>query len=93
MPALAAGPCIVRDFVRQQTLARRFLGGRLVQRDRDVVVGLDDGATLVQRRELGTRLDGELVERQMICRNGERLTEFQAPSLKRLARARVDQIE
>ena len=47
----------------------------------------------VTARLVKDRLDRELVKRQMICRYGERLTEFRAPGLRRLARARVDQIE
>ena len=47
----------------------------------------------MHRLELRARLDGELVERQMIRRQRERLAQFGPPGFERLARPRIDQIE
>ena len=87
VPALGAGPRVVGDLVGRQAGAVADLLRQVVERAAGVVVGNDELAGLVQRVERRLRLDGELIERQMLGRFGDGALEFGCPLLPASAAA------
>ena len=81
---------------RSRRPAARALGHllrQLVEVVRRLAVGNDELAARMQRGERRPGLDGELVERQMLACEGQRLAKLRAPGRRRLAGPRIDQIE
>ncbi len=93
MAALRSGPGVIGDFISRHS--RRFaqLLRGFVKSRRQIVVGNAKLAVLVEQREGRLRLDGELIEREMIGAEGERLFQFGAPLRVALTRPRIDQIQ
>ena len=93
VPRLRSRTCVVGNLVGGQAVglgqglrdlieARGFLG-----------LGHDEFAGGVQEGELRAFLDGELVEREMIGGEGERLGQLRLPGRRALPRPRIDEIE
>ena len=93
VPALGARPRVIGNLVGRQAGAAADLLRQVVERAAGVVVGNDELAGLVQRVERRVRLDGELIERQMLGGFADGALELGRPLLRRLPRPRVDQIE
>ena len=91
--ALGARPRVVGNLVGGQTRCCAGLEGEVVERACGVVVRHDELAGVRQRRIGRVLLDGELVEREMLCRLADGPFQFAAPRLRRLARPCVDQVE
>ena len=66
VPALGARPGVVGNLVGRQAGVAANLLRQVVERAAGVVVGNDELAGLVQRVERRLRLDGQLIERQML---------------------------
>src|SRR5579872_320270 len=93
MTAGTAGAGMVRDLVSDKTrLAQEALGG-LVKRPREILVGKDEFASGMERGKARAGLDGELIDREMIAGQGQRLFELRLPLRERLARPRINEIE
>src|SRR4029453_11972102 len=76
-----------------KTGARAHALGRVIEGACGVVAGRDELAGRVQRCKRRALLDRELVERKMLASLGGRASELGGPGLRRLAGARVNQIE
>ncbi len=76
-----------------QAEACRFRDRRLIEVCRRLRIRQDDFAAPVQRFIDRAGFDGELVEREVVGGEGERLCEFRAPGRERLARPRIDEVE
>ena len=93
VPAFCAGPRMVGDFVGWQTgVTANCLGG-VIELARQVVIGHDQLAGLVQAKKRRVGFDGQLVQREMFGRLGDRAPEFPGPLLGGLARTSIDQVE
>ena len=73
VPALRAGPGVIGDFVGGQSGGFGQFLRRFIETRRQIVVRNLQRAVLVQQREGRFRFDGELIERQMIGAEGQRL--------------------
>ena len=93
VPALGAGAGVIGDFVGRQAGRRRGVERRRIERDRRVLVGRDELAGAVERGEGRAVLDGELVEREVVGGERQRLAEFRRPALRGLAGTGIDQVE
>ncbi len=91
--ALLARRGVVGDLVGWQARRGRQLLRRIVERQRCLLVGNDELAGGVQRCERRLRLDGELIERQMLAGDGECIAQLVLPRGERLPGPRVDEIE
>ena len=68
VPALRARPRVVRNFIGRQAGARANFLRDVVKLATAILVGNDQLAALMQRVERRLRLDGQLIERQMLRR-------------------------
>ena len=93
MPALGAGARVIGDLVGRNAGGLGQLLGDLVESIGEVGVRHGELAGAVQASERRPFFDGELIEREMIAHQRQRLGEFRAPGVGRLGGARVDQIE
>src|SRR5262249_56112610 len=87
------GAGVVGNLVRRQARARADRLGRVVERAGGVVAGDDELPGRMQRGKWRVLLDSELVERKMLAGLEHGAVELGGPDLRRLARARIDQIE
>src|SRR5208282_6914744 len=83
VPAFAARPRMVGNFIGRQAVRRANLLRGVIKGARGVLVGNFELARRVQRSERGLRLDGQLIERQMLARLGERMLKLARPVLRR----------
>ena len=88
-----AGRGVVGDLVGGQAVRLGDLLRQRIELGGELAVGNGELAGRVQAEERRLRLDGELVEREMVGRHGDRRFELGAPGVERLRRARIDQIE
>src|SRR5262245_8426108 len=102
-----AGAPISQIVLRARRIAARMIGnlirrkaGRIAQLLRDLVerrailrVWRTHRATPDREIERRALFNGELIEREMLCRQRERFTQLRAPLLRRLVLARIDQID
>ena len=93
MAAFRPGPRVVRDLIGGKPARGGDFLGDLVQFGGMVVVGKRELPGLVQGVKGRAFLDGELVERQMVCGMADGLLKLRCPCLRRLAGARLDQVE
>ena len=93
VPALGARPRVVGDFVSRQAGLGADRLREIVEIAREIVVGNGELAGLVQAEERRVRLDGQLIEREMLGRFRDGALEFGGPGGERLARPRIDEIE
>ncbi len=91
--ALRTRAGVVGDLVGVQAVGGGLLGGGLVEGGGVLALGQHQGALAVQRLEGGAGLHGELVERQVVGGERQRLAQLRAPGGQRLLRAGVDQVE
>src|SRR5690606_26847374 len=83
----------VRYFVGGQSLLRANLCGECIEFRSLFILGQTKGALLVEHRGGSLRLDGELVEGEVICGVAERGAKLRLPFPRRLTGARIDEIE
>ena len=88
-----SGACVIGDFVRGQPEFGGFLGCGVIQPGGQLFLGQGEFAAAIQCGEFRALFDGELVERQMVRRQGQRLPQFRPPRGFRLLRAGVDEVE
>ena len=93
VPAFGARPRVVGNFVGRQAGLGADRLREVVEIARGVVVGNDELAGFVQTEKRRVRLDGQLIEREMLGRLGNGALELGRPGVGRLARPRIDQIE
>src|SRR5579859_3654869 len=79
VPALAARPRVVRDFIVGEAAACEALARRLVERAREIVVGQYEIAARMCRGKGGAGLDRQLIEGEMVSGEIERSIEFALP--------------
>ena len=91
--AFGAGPGMVRDLIGRQPGRREPMLRQLEQRRGGVLVGRQRLAARGAIAEGGARLDRQLVERQMLAGERQRLAQLLVPGGERLAGPRIDQIE
>src|SRR5208282_2224944 len=91
--AFAAGARMVGNLIGRQAVRRADLLRRVVKGPRGILVGNFELARGMQRRERRVRLDGELIERQMLPGFAKRMRKLARPVPRRLLRPRIDQIE
>ena len=72
VPALGARPRMIGNLIGRQPVRRADLLRRVVKRARGIVVGHFELAGRMQRGERRLRLDGQLIERQMLAGFGNR---------------------
>jgi hypothetical protein len=93
VPALLAGPGVVRDLVGRQARRRQHLPCRLEQGRAEVLVGYHQLALGVPGGERRAGLDRELVDREVPDRVIERAPQLGRPIGDGLVRPGVDQVE
>ena len=93
MAAGVAAALVVGDLVGRETRRRRHLLRQVVERARRVVVGQRERAVPFQPPEGRALLDGELIEREMVVGERQRLGQLGAPGVDGLAGPCVDQVE
>src|ERR1700756_157554 len=93
VPAFSTRPSMVRYFVSRQPASREVVLSHLVQRRCAFLIGQSNFAQPFLRRESGAGLDRQLIEREMLPSEGQRLVELASPGSDALAGARIDQIE
>ena len=72
VPAFGTGPGMIGDLVSRQPVRGADVLRRIVECARGIIVGSFQFAGRMQRGERRLRLDGQLVERQMLARFGNR---------------------
>mgnify|MGYP001611871623 CR=1 FL=1 len=93
VPALGARPRVVGDFVGRQAFAGADQLREVVQIAPEVIVGDRQLAGRAQAEERRARLDGQLIEREMLGRFRDGALELDGPGGQRLARPRINEIE
>ena len=91
--ALAAGAGVVRDFVGRQPARLGHFPRRLEQGEAQILVRQLELAGVAQAFENRVRLDGQLIERDVVAGIVERLGELAAPFRFALPRPAVNEIE
>src|SRR5208282_6277892 len=77
--AFAAGARMVGNLIGRQAVRRADLLRRVVKGARGVLVGNFELARRMQRSERRLRLDGQLIEREMLSGLAKRMGEFARP--------------
>ena len=93
MPALPAGPGVVRHLVGRQLAGFGQLARRPEQRQAQLLVGKPELSRVAQPLEDRVGLDGQLVKRHVVADEVERAGELGPPLRLALCRPAVDQVE
>ena len=93
VPALSARTGVIGDFIGREAGGVQPILGRGEQIGGRVVVHRREVAAAHRAFERRLRFDRQLVEREMVARQSQRLVQRRHPSGFRLPRQRVDQIE
>ena len=91
--AFRTGPGMVRDLVSGQAERIETLLRRLVERGGDLFLRRQGLSKPRQRVEMRPFLDGQLIERQMVGGEIDRLTQLRRPGFGRLTGPGIDQVE
>jgi len=93
MFAFGAGPGVIGNLVRRQSVSGADLLRDIIQRARGRLVRRFQFARGMQAEERRLRLDRELIERQMLGGFRDREVQLIRPHLRRLAGAGINQVE
>ena len=93
VPAFRTGPGMIGNLIGGQTGGLGHFLRRLVEISRQVIIRNHQRTGLVQQRERRFRFDGQLIERQMIGAERQRLAQFIAPLCIALAGTGIDQVQ
>src|ERR1700730_3079960 len=86
-------PRMVGDLVGRKPCRLAKLLGEQVERARQIAIRNVQHAGIMARGEWRALLDGELIERKVVCGEAERVPKLLGPGLSRLPFARIDQVE
>ncbi len=93
VPAFRPGAGVVGDFVSRKTCLFSHFLSHLKKLRTQLRIGCLELSRLVQRKERGPFLDGELIQRQMVRGERDCLFKFQRPVGRCLPRTCVDQVK